>query len=233
MKQFETEHYIFHFNEGAKAEADITEIASCQEACFRYICTVLRISPSFKIEYFLCDSPQEVGRLYGDDEPCNGFAVMPNRIYAVYNEKVRCIGFHEDAHILSYTLNRPDCPAVREGLAMYFDRKWWDIRNMDWAQYYIKHQLYLPVAILLDKKTFFDADCSLTYPIMGAFTDYLINAYGIEAYLKFYGQQDMTQAMEDMYRKSPAELNREFVSYVRLFSLDSVLESRIEALLKQ
>lgn len=233
MRQFESEHYIFHFNEGSKAEADIGSIASCQETCFRYICTVLKISPTFKIEYFLCDSPQEVGRLYGDDEPCNGFAVMPNRIYAVYNEKVQCIGFHEDAHILSYTLNRPDCPAVREGLAMYFDRKWWGIQNMDWTQYYIKHQLYLPVDILLDKKTFFAADCSLTYPIVGAFTDYLIHAYGLEDYLQFYSQQDMVSAMEDVYRKSPAELNREFVAHVGLFSLDPFLESRMEALLKQ
>ena len=181
MRQFESEHYIFNFNEGSEAEADITEIVSCQEAYFRYICSVLKISPTFKIEYFLCNSPQEVGRLYGDDEPCNGFAVRPNRIYAVYNEKVRCIGFHEDAHILSYTLKRPDCPAIREGLAMYFDRKWWGIQNMDWTQYYIKHQLYLNVDDILDKDTFFAADFSLTYPIMGAFTDYLIASYGIEA----------------------------------------------------
>ena len=233
MKQLESEHYIFHFHEESKAEVDIGTIVSCQEACYRYICAVLKVTPSFKIEYFLCQSPQEVGRLYGDDEPCNGFAVMPNRIYAVYNEEVRCIGFHEDAHILSYTLNRPDCPAIREGLAMYFDRKWWGIQNMDWALFYIKHHLYIPVEALLDKDAFFAADCSLTYPIMGAFTDYLIASYGIEAYLQFYSQQDMAQAMGNVYRKSPAELNREFVSYVHLFSLDPTLESRMEALLKQ
>lgn len=232
MRQFESKHYIFHFHESSKAEADIGSIASCQEACFQYICSVLKLSPSFKIEYFLCQSPQEVGRFYGDDEPCNGFAVMPNRIYAVYNEKIRCIGFHEDAHILSYTVNRPDCPAIREGLAMYFDRKWWGIQNMDWTQYYIKRQQYLTVEAMLDKETFFAADCALTYPIMGAFTDYLIASYGIDSYLRFYSQQDMALAMEDVYHKSPAELNREFVSYVRLFSLDPVLESRIEALLK-
>ena len=85
---------------------------------------------------------------------------------------------------------------------------------------------------MLDKETFFAADCALTYPIMGAFTDYLIASYGIDSYLRFYSQQDMALAMEDVYHKSPAELNREFVSYVRLFSLDPVLESRMEALLK-
>lgn len=34
MKQFESEHYIFHFNEGSKAEKDIEYISSIQERCF-------------------------------------------------------------------------------------------------------------------------------------------------------------------------------------------------------
>lgn len=233
MKQFETEHYLFHYGEGTKAEADIVEIAACQESCFRYICGVLHVKPAFKMEYFLCDSPEEVGRVYGDDEPCNGFAVMPNTIYAVYNEKIQCIGFHEDAHIISFTVNRPHCPAITEGLAMYFDRKWWGIQNLDWTGYYIRNNLYLPVDALLDKETFFDADCSITYPIMGAFTDYLISTYGIELYMDFYSRQDMASAMKSVYQKTPEELNREFVSYVSLFRLDEVLEKRMELLLKQ
>ena len=53
MNRFETEHYIFNFHEGSKAEADIHEIAACQEACFRYICSVLKTQPDFKIEYTL------------------------------------------------------------------------------------------------------------------------------------------------------------------------------------
>lgn len=37
MKQFESEHYRFHYNPGTKAEADIAKIALCQEDCFRQI----------------------------------------------------------------------------------------------------------------------------------------------------------------------------------------------------
>ena len=210
MKQFESEHYIFSYQEGSRAERDIAEIASCQEACFRYICGVLNVTPDFKIRYILCDSPEEVGRVYGDDEPCNGFAVMPDTIYAVYNDSVQCIGFHEDAHIISYMINRPDCPAIREGLAMYFDRKWWGIQNMDWTGCYLKQGAYIAIDRLLDRKTFFDYDCSVTYPIMGAFTDYLISTYGREAYLQFFREENMSDAMQLVFGKSPQALNGEF-----------------------
>lgn len=233
MKQFETEHYLFHYGEGTKADADIREIAAHQESCFQYISKVLGVNPALKIEYFLCDSPEEVGHIWGDDKPCNGFAVMPNTIYTVYNETIQCIGFHEDAHILSFTVNRPHCPAITEGLAMYFDRKWWGIQNLDWTGYYLKNDLYLPVDALLDRKNFFDADCSITYPIMGAFTDYLLSTYGRKQYMDFYSRENMVSAMEEVYQKTPAELNREFVSYVRLFRLDEVLEKRMGCLRKQ
>lgn len=120
MKKYETPNYIFHYNESSKAEQDITEIAACQELCFAHICNVLKISPPFKIEYILCDSPDEVGRIYGDDEPCSGFASPPNTIYAVYNEELQCIGFHEDSHIISYLISTPDCSADSGGFRDVF-----------------------------------------------------------------------------------------------------------------
>lgn len=233
MKQYESEHYLFHYGENTKADQDIVEIANLQEACFRYICSVLGETPAFKIEYFLCDSPEEVGRIYGDNDPCNGFAAPPNKIYAVYNEQVQCIGFHEDAHIISYTVNRPDSPAIREGLAMYFDRKWWGIHNLDWTGYYIKTERYIPVAKLLDKEFFFEQDCTITYPIMGAFTDWLIATYGIESYMRMFKQQDMSSAMVKVYGKTAAEMNQDFTDYVRLFRNDEVLERRMADLLSQ
>lgn len=231
MKQFETTHYLFHFNPGSQAEADILEIAAYQEACFAYICQVLNTTPSFKLRYFLCDTPEEVGRVYGDNEPCNGFAALPDTIYAVYNDTVRCIGFHEDAHVISYLIHRPDPPAIREGLAMYFDRKWWGIHNMDWAAYYLKNGLYLPIDSLLDRETFFSHDCSITYPIVGAFTDYLISSYGMEQYLTMYRHDDIPAALEETYGKSPKDLNADFTAYLHLFRTDEAIEQRIKSLL--
>ena len=228
-KTYESEHYIFHYDAGTKAEQDIAQIAAYQEACFRHICAVLDLTPPFKIEYHLCNSPEQVGRLYGDDDPCNGFASLPNKIYAVYNERIQCIGFHEDAHVISYTLNRPDCPAIREGLAMYFDHRWWGISNLDWTIFYRKSGRYVGIDKLLDKENFFSIDCSITYPIMGAFTAWLIERYGIAAYKRTYKRQNMPDAMMEVLNKTPEELNRAFEEYIGLFTCDPVLEVRMES----
>lgn len=231
MLQYESDHYIFNYNAGTQAERDVASIATEQEACFRYICKVLGVQPNFKIEYFLCDTPEEVGHIYGDDEPCNGFAAPPNKIYAVYNEQVKCIGFHEDAHLISYCLNRPDCPAIREGLAMYFDRKWWGIQNLDWCGYFLETHRYISVAELLQKEVFFATDCSISYPIMGAFTDYLIATYGRAAYKEIYQRQDIASAMPKAYSKTPQELDSEFTAFVKLFDIDQLLRKHMEELL--
>lgn len=232
MKQFESKHYIFYFGENSKAEKNIADIAAYQESCYRYICMVLKSNPGFKIKYYLCASPEEVGRICGDNEPCNGFAVSPDTIYAVYNEEVQCIGFHEDAHIISYTINRPNCPAIREGLAMFFDRKWWKIQNLDWTGYYLKNGQYISIDHLLDENLFFAEDCAVTYPIMGAFTEWLIGTYGIETYLEMYRRNNIPSAIEAVYKKTPSELNLEFVKYVELFYIDTTLEKRMSELLQ-
>ena len=114
---------------------------------------------------------------------------------------------------------------------MYFDRKWWGIQNMDWTGYYLKTGRYIPVDKLLDKDNFFAEDCTITYPIMGAFTDWLIAVYGIESYKRFYEQQDMASAMVQVYHKTPAEMNRAFSSYVSMFRIDEILEQRMDDLL--
>jgi len=229
MEHIESEHYIFNFEKGTTAERDIASIATYQERCFSSICNVLGVTPKFKIEYFLCNSPKDVGRIYGDNEACNGFVVPPNKIYAVYNESIKCIGFHEDAHLISYIINQPDCPAIKEGLAMYFDQNWWGISNNDWTKYYIKTERYVPIERLLDKDYFFSQDCTVTYPIMGAFTEWLIAVYGIEQFLEMYRGQNIEKSMNQVYRKSSAELNREFLSFLRLSHIDETVEREMEA----
>lgn len=230
MKTYETSNYIFHFREKSTAERDILKIAQIQESCYAYISAVLKTVPDFKIEYFLCETPEEVGRVYGDDDPCNGFTALPNKIYAVYNEEVRCIGFHEDAHVISYLINRPNSRAVREGVAMYFDRKWWGIHNLDWTGHFIKTGKYISVKELFDDEVFSSSDCSITYPIVGAFTEWLISSYGADKYLKFYKYENPAEALALVYNQTLEELSKAFADYVQLFDIDEALELRMAKL---
>ena len=231
MPEYSSPHYLFHYDPDSPAERDIRQIAAVQEACFRYICDVLQTQPEEPIHYYLRRTPEEVGRDYGDNEPCNGFARIPGSVYAVYNDRVRCIGFHEDAHLISERIGHPDCPAIREGLAMYFDRRWWGIHNLDWAIYYYDSGSSPDLPSLLDRTVFFSFDCSVTYPIMGAFTEWLISSFGLERYRAFYAGRDALEGMRRVYGKAPSELSRAFAAYLRLFSLDDAIRARIEALL--
>lgn len=229
---YESEHYRFFFSENSLAEQKISEIAAYQEECFDFICRMLDVTPDFKIEYTLCATPVEVGLFYGDEEPCNGFTRLPNQIFAVYNESVKCIGFHEDAHIISYCINRPPNSAVREGLAMFFDRRWWGISNFDWTLYYIRCNRCPSREMMIENESFFSLDCALTYPVVGAFTEYLILFYGIERYLCFYRYTNRIEhTFFQTYQKTLSQLYAEFIRYVSNFSLDWALEIRIKELL--
>ena len=83
-----SKNYDFHYFKDSIAERDIDKISELQEDCFEEICETLKINPEIRIQYFLVDNPELVGVIYGDNEACNGFAEAPNKIYAVYNEKI-------------------------------------------------------------------------------------------------------------------------------------------------
>ncbi len=231
MNQLETEHYIFNFPCGSKAEQDIQKIAQLQEACACYMCSVLGVRIKFKLQYFLCDTADEVGKLH-KGEPCNGLAVYPDKIYAVYNEEVQCIGFHEDAHLISFMWFDPNPynPAIEEGFAEFFHRKWWGIHNMDWAGYYIKCGKYIPLDKLLDKDIFYSVSDCISYPIMGAFTEWLVASGGMEKYLTLFRRREDVNILEETYGKTPRELNESFVRYLNLHKTDEVLEKRMAEL---
>ena len=222
-KKVESENYLFNYLEGSIAEKEIKEIIDIQEGCFRYINNVLNVNFKGKIEYYLCETAEQVGEFCGDNEPCNGFARSPNEIYAVYNKDIKCIGFHEDAHIISYEINIPNSAAIREGLAMFFDRKWHGISNLDWVQFYINENKYKSIVHMLDDEEFYKVDCNVSYPIMGAFTEYLILYYGIEKYKKFYSVKEIKEGFLKVFGYDIEVVETQFKEYMSLVGISEEL----------
>lgn len=221
MEKFSSENYDFHFLRDSIAEKDIEEIAELQENCYKEICRYLSIQPNIRIQYYLLDTPELVGEIYGDNEPCNGFASPPDSIYAVYNEEVKCIGPHEDAHILSYTINRPKSAFIREGLAMFFDKLWWDKTNEDWVRSFLQENKYIDINQLLLDDVFFNYSDAITYPIAGAFTKFLLENYGINKYISLYRYtgDDFENKAKEVYKKEIDDLEKEFISSILSISL--------------
>ena len=232
--EHETEHYVFHYSERSTAGRDIIQISSLQEECYDDISSCLGTEASGKIHYHLFDTPEEVGRQYAfthdmdDNDPCNGFALPEtiskdgmNHIFAVYNDKLQCIGPHEDAHIISDSLGRPLSQFIREGLAMYFDRYWWGIDNFSWTHWYLEQGRVPPIRTLLQNECFREYDDRITYPIAGAFTGYLIERYGMRKYVDFYRacKENAEQAFEAVFQESLAVTENRFRSRIKLFRL--------------
>lgn len=185
---YTTEHYVFHYQKGSFAEKEIRQIAETQEEAFSKICSTLNVIYPNRINYYFTDSPNAIGQIiWGEDTPCNGVAFFgANKIYAVYTEDIKCIGSHEDTHLISFLMNYPESDFVVEGLAMSFDETWWGVPNETWASYYKTIHPDLSVTALFDNNIFADTGCDIAYPIAGAFTKFLIDSFGIERYLDLY-----------------------------------------------
>ena len=218
MKSKKSLHYVFNYYENSLADKEINQIIEEQESCYEYICRILDVPQDFVINYFLCNTPEEVGAFYGDNSSCNGFNRMPDKIFAVYSDEIKCIGFHEDAHLISYHyIARPDCNFLREGLAMFFDKNWHGISNLEWTQKYHKEKNLIPkFPDLIKNEIFFNYDCELTYPVSGAFTEYLINRFGIELYKEVYADFDTfrTDVFVKYFNKTLNELEEEFFNTI-------------------
>ena len=185
---YTTEHYVFHYQKGSLAEKEIQTISETQEKSFSKICSTLKIVYPERINYYFTDSPKAIGRvIWNEDMPCNGVALCGrNKIYAVYTENIKCIGSHEDTHLISFLINYPESDFVVEGLAMSFDGLWWGEPNETWVSYYKTKHPDLSVKALFDNDTFAEKGCVITYPIAGAFSKFLIDCFGIERYLDYY-----------------------------------------------
>ncbi|WP_195245405.1 hypothetical protein [Clostridium celatum] len=220
MNKFESKNYIFNYTDNPIVKNDINKIVSTQEICFQHICNVLEVKMNSKINYYLCNSPKEVGEIYGDNEPCNGFACKMDKIYAVYNEHLKCIGFHEDTHIISYnTLGIPPQTFIREALAMYFDKAYWGISNYHWVSYFIKNNFYINIEKLIDNNIFYKNNHVITCTTGGAFLDYLISLFGINKFKNFYtnlNEENFESSFLSVYNISLNEAENKFLNYIKV-----------------
>lgn len=235
MEKKESEKYIFNYNKGSSAERDIEEVIRCQETCHRFICKVLDVTMDEKINYFLCESPNQVGLIYGDNIPCNGFASRPNNIYVVYNEDIKCIGFHEDVHIISYnTLGVPESIFIREGLAMFFDRGYFGISNYSWVSYFIKNNMYVSVRDLVIDENFHNINHIISYTISGAFVDYLLLNFGVKKFKSFYSNmgRNFEEVFFRKFKRSLEEIESNFIDYVEVLKFNENMYSLMEVKLE-
>lgn len=108
---------------------------------------------------------------------------------------------------------------------MYFDKQYFGISNLVWSKYFISINKYIGISKLIDKESFYKYSWSLTYPIAGAFTEYIITIYGIEKYKLFYKRldEDFKGCFNKVFEISLEEFERDFILYLDSFKVNEKL----------
>ncbi|EPZ57234.1 hypothetical protein H477_2312 [[Clostridium] sordellii ATCC 9714] len=68
METREGVNYVFRYNKDSIAEKYIDKIIETQEFCYEFICKYLDVKMNDRIHYYLCESPEHVGQIYGDND---------------------------------------------------------------------------------------------------------------------------------------------------------------------
>jgi len=237
LNSLKSTHYIFSFTKGSLAEKDIQFITSRQEKCRSTFLEVFNVESRLTIKYYLFTTALECGKQYrllhkaeysdkDPDEEVNGYTSYPDKIFATYNDTIKCIGYHEDVHLLMAEQygNLKSC-FVKEGIATFFDREWWGIDNQYWAKFIIDNGIIKDIENLYDNEAFFKYKCMYTYPIAGAFTEWFIKKIGIDEYKKYYKAFiDVLSFPGHEYR---VQLVKEFEEYIKTVNVKEEIKDKI------
>lgn len=183
------EHYSLFYHPGSIAERNLFQITEWQEKCYQRLSNELGLILNRPIRMYLCNSADEISQITGCP-PCNGMTFDYDLIYAVYNETIHCLGPHEDAHIFSYQFAIPDSFFLREGFAMYFDKNYHGRDNTEVAKDWFKSNKSFSITTLIDNRTFWKLPEEISYPLAGAFAQWIIQRYGMPTYLEIYRNED-------------------------------------------
>ena len=181
---YESENCRFHFFPNSLAEVEIKNIIKVQESSRKKILDFFGIKNNRKIDYFLYPTNQVKGEMMGDDG--NGNADPKKfEVHAVYNEDVKCIGPHEDTHLLVTFLGLPP-QLFREGLAEYMSETWHNKNHAEWARQFLSEGKLPDLEQIIDDEKWYEYDDLIAYPSAGSFVIFLITKLGREKFLELY-----------------------------------------------
>lgn len=202
-KVFESEHYIFHIEEPSLAENDIEKIRNRQESAYIKITEKLKLTaPRKKIIYYFYSSREKKAELMGDgwygQTICNEFTV-----HAVYNEKDKVVGEHEDTHLLSLQMGL-SIGLFEEGLAEFMvGSSMFGNNHNEVIRSGIKKGLSIEIKNLMSQQGWLDTpddEAEFYYSIAGSFVAYIYESFGLGVFKKIYSIMDRKNTKEENIR---------------------------------
>lgn len=220
----ETEAFICHYEKGK--EPHQFQVQRLHDFC-KKISTELNVQLDRKIEYYKCDSWEEVGLLFGY-APATGMAKIENCTVVSVNWN----SFHEIAHVVVGQLSR-EWPSsfIMEGAACYFGGTSLATAEVQllWSQSLVLHEDDIPIGNIIEDRAngFWAAeDMNDPYAEASSFVGFLIEKYGIERFKELYGYRDRTgdlpAEIERIYGRGVADLEHEWREWLRRLVLPQI-----------
>ena len=188
------EHFNLYSFEGHLSKKTKLDILNKREPAYQKICDFFEIKSDLTVNIFFFKDEQLKYNLTGHKGLGWGF---DNNIVEVYNDSIRLDPYHELAHVLGYTLNKP--PAlIDEGTAVYLSQLYGDKAFSKLIGYPTKN--INEILLLLNKKeglitisTLLSYDeignsnqSVLQYCTSASFVEFLIKEYGKQKFLELY-----------------------------------------------
>lgn len=203
-QKYESEHYIFNVESNSLAEKEIEEIKARQESSYKKIIETLDLKhPDQKITYYFYSSREKKAELMGDD--WYGQSIYDEfAIHAVYNEKDKVVGEHEDTHLLTLQLGYP-VSFLQEGIAeAMVGKSMFGNNHNEVVQEGLKRGLKVDLVNLISSQQAWldtpDEEAEFYYSVSGSFTKYLLSIVGLEKFKQLYAS---------ISRENLPETNRE------------------------
>lgn len=216
----ETAHHIFYYTKGSEAEKDIERIKERQEQAFQKIVSKLGVLiPEKKITYYFYPNTELKTELMGDDWFAQ--AVYDEFcIHVLYTAKDKPLGEHEDTHLLTLPWGL-SINFLQEGLAEYMvGHNWYGKSHKNCIKEGIAKGYELSPSKILTEKDWLDTPqdgAIYFYALVGEWTRYLIETFGLKLFEKLYREctrKETAETMREKYQKytgkNAEELEKDF-----------------------
>ena len=199
-KVYKSDNYVFHVEAESLAEKNIEEVKTRQESAYAKIIQTLKLQKADqKIKYYFYSSQDKKSELMGDD--WFGQSIYNEfEVHAIYNERDKVLGEHEDTHLLTLQLGFP-ISFFQEGLAeaMVGKSMFGNEHNKIIIEG-IKKGLKINIKNLMSQQGWLDTPdeyAEFYYSIAGSFIKYLLNTIDLITFKELYLKIDRKNTAEE------------------------------------